>query len=323
MKVTPVAAGTIATETLGKTSPERLEAAKAAFSGETPVSLKPSDTPIDPQVARAQESIRKIKMRTNVTPESNFVPTHNAILDTTVEQPAQDVTKPIDPQLAALAKAKRAIQVKEMEIKRREEALALQPKSDVVERLKSDPLSVLRENGITYDQLTDAILKDGQQFDPKALRAEIKEELKKEFTQEFTTRDELAEQQVLKSIQYEADQLVKQGDEFEGIRETGQTKEITNLIHTVYKKGWPDKQLEPGYIMSVEEAAPYVEAQIVEDAKPLTKLKKIQNLFQPAPVTPQPRTQQMRTLTNRDSTAAPMTAKQRAIAAFNGTLRKG
>src|ERR1035437_5139765 len=70
MKITPIAQagqvqGNIST---GSVTPDKKAAAVAAFEG-SETRITQSDSYIDPQVAKANESIRKIKMRTNASPD--------------------------------------------------------------------------------------------------------------------------------------------------------------------------------------------------------------------------------------------------------------
>ena len=76
MKVSPVAAGTdrgpVNLEEGHSAGNERIQRAKAILSGQDPTQVpqKAQDT----QVERAQNSIRKMKMRTNVTPKPYLPP---------------------------------------------------------------------------------------------------------------------------------------------------------------------------------------------------------------------------------------------------------
>lgn len=326
MKITPLAAGASSGQSLApetSVSPSRREAAKQAFLGESPANISPSDTHVDPQVKRMEENKRKIKMKTNASPEryEHELAPESVIPDKIEEtKPPDEVTQPISPQFAALAKQRRAIQVKEMEIAAREKALAESKPSDgidLVAKLKADPLGVLQEAGVTYEQLTEAILSGQSGVNPElqALKAKI-DALEKGLDTKLTERDSQAEQQVLAEMRRETDRLVAEGDDFEMIREMRKQPAVTELIHRTWK--------QTGEILDVAEAAGFVEKQLVDDYSKLARLKKIQGQLAPAPVpVQQPQGQrQMRTLTNRDTASVPMSAKARAIAAFHGTLKK-
>jgi len=340
MKVSPLAQGTgvpaASDSSLGRTAdPAKLERAKAIAQGQSVEALP------DAQAERVQQNIKKIKMKTQVSqnrheftePEMPQVE-ESPIVDTNEQAPVVEETKPLSPQFAALAKAKRALQVKERELAQREEALKSAPAGeDWKANLKANPLSVLQDAGVTYEQLTEAILNSqNAPIDPNKLRSELKEELKKELLNEFGTRDQQAEQQVLSEMKREVLGLTSEGDDYQAIREAKAEQQVVNLVHRVWQKGWPDKGYPPGYVMDVTEAAQYVEDQLIEEALPFAKLKKVQSRLTPAeeaeqavqnPAVPKPNTKIMRTLTNRDN-ASPtgMDRRSRAIAAMLGTLKR-
>lgn len=339
MKISPVAAG--ATPTVNpnegmSASPERMERAKAVLSGQSPDSVP---TKTDPQVDRAQSSIKKLKMRTNanptqvtteatvpVTPENNLVTDKT---DTIEQTPAAtEETKPLSPQFAALAKQKRALQLKEQELVAREKAFSTQStdKTSLEEyrgRIKANALSVLMEEGVTYDQLTEQILAQGQGNEHiAALQAEIKA-LKEGVDQKFTDRDTATEKQVLNQIKFEADQLIAKGDDFEMIREAGYAPKVVELIHRTFK--------DTGELLETTEAANLIENALLEDSLKWAKIKKVQSKLNPTPPPveqPQtvqqdrPNTKVMRTLTNRDGASSiSMSKRDRAIAAMEGRLK--
>jgi hypothetical protein len=259
------------------------------------------------------ESIRKIKMQTNATPLTQALPTQ--VPNTTTE--AVEATQPMSPQLALLAKQRRALQVKERELLAKQKELETRTSgkpSIEVDRLKAEPLRVLLENGVTYDQLTEAILANQGSSEIDALKAEINS-LKTGLDQKFSDRDALAEKQVLAEMEREARQLIQQGEDFELVRETKRLPDVIQLISRTYK--------ETGEVLDVTEALKLVEAELFKDAEKLAMLKKVQSKFMPPIPQPQQRSSGMRTLTNKDTASVPMGAKQRAMAAFYGTLPRG
>lgn len=274
--------------------------------------------------------IRHLKMTTNATPERfmNLAPPPDTpaapikdpklgISDPNDLATAAAVTdEPLSPQLAAIARQKRALQVKERELRAREDALKAQvPVQGTgvdIARLKQEPLSVLIENGITYDQLTQALLAQQNGITPEQYRAlQMKvEALETGFDKKLTEREQQAEQQALTEMKREATRLSAQGEEFELIRETRSVPEVMRLIEQTYRK--------TGEVLDVAEACRLVEAELLKDVQRVVGLKKVSGQETPAaPVQPQSRPQ-MRTLSNRDTAVQPMSAKQRALAAFWG-----
>jgi hypothetical protein len=336
MKISPLAAGLagIPGQNLNQsTSNSKIEAAKQIAAGETPV----QQTIVDPQVARAETSIRKIKMKSDYSPErfndviaasqvqenTSEVTAPSATADVTEQVNATtEETKPLSPQFAALAKQRRALQVKERELADREKALESKSSTsggeDYKARLKSEPLRVLEEAGVTYDQLTEAILAQQGGINPEiqALKAEIKA-LKEGVDTKFTERETQAEQQVLNEMRREATILAKAGDTYEMVRETQSVPEVIELIHRTYK--------QTGEVLDVSEAMQLVEDHLVNETLKIANLKKIQSKITPAQesVQQQPQVKSgMKTLTNRDNAKPILDRRSRAIAAMQGTLKK-
>lgn len=285
----------------------------------------PQLTPmVDAQAERIQ-NVRALKMSTNATPGSmpptSEAPPEEALSKTDTDDPAEgtvEATQPLSPQLAALAKQKRALQVKERELADREKALASQPSTQdghiSLADLKSEPLRVLLENGVTYDQLTEAILADQNGgSEVRSLQAKV-ENLEKGIDEKLLARDQKAEAAVYAEIEREAKQLAAEGETFELVRATGSIPDVMKLVKRVWE--------EQGEVMTAQEALQAIEDELITESLKLAALKKVQGRLQPeAPPAPQPQLRP-RTLTNRDGTVQPMTPKQRALLAFRGELKK-
>jgi hypothetical protein len=262
-----------------------------------------------------------IQMRTNHTPLPNeqFINESQKPLITNPNGnvAAVEATKQLDPQLARIAKQRRQLQLKEQELLTREKALQSVPQSQGidVERLKSEPLNVLIENGVTYDQLTEAIIKGQGNSEVNALRAKLAS-LEKGIDQKFEEQNAQARQQVLVEMKNEAIQLARASDEFELVREMRSVPDVVRLIERTYDK--------TGEILSVPQAMRLVENELFKDAQRIARAKKLQGMQRPQmQAQPQQRQYQgMRTLTNRDTATVPLSPKQRAMAAFYGNLKR-
>ncbi len=269
---------------------------------------------------------RSLRMNTNATPGrpdaqiEELPPAPLPISDTSdPTKAAPEATEPLSPQFVALAKQRRALQQERQEFERKKaEAEAAPAQGGGIDRarLKSDPLGVLLEEGVTYDQLTEAILANqsggGAEF--AALKAEIKA-LKEGVDKQLTDRDTQAEQQVLSEMKKEATALAAEGEDFEMVRETGSIPAVMTMIERTYR--------ETGEVLDVKEAMQCIEDELVTESLKIAGIKKVQGRMQPpAPAQQQQRPQQMRTLTNRDTAVQPMSRKQRALAAFRGELPK-
>lgn len=261
----------------------------------------------------SQENIRVLKMATNATPLQYMSPQGEPAI--AQAGAVDEATQPLSPQLAQLAKQRRAIQ-KEKEEWEKQKSQQQPARTDVIDlsRLKSEPLKVLLENGVTYDQLTQAILGNQENSEVGTLRQKI-EALEKGIDQRFSDKDLQAEKQVMAEMDREAAKLISQSDEYELIRETRSRPLVMKLIERTWKEGQE--------VLDVPEALRLVEDELFKDQLKLQKIKKLQSqqTLPPQQMTQQ-RPQGMRTLTNRDTASVPMTAKARALAAFYGTLKR-
>ncbi len=260
--------------------------------------------------ATPQPNARIIRMQTGNPNEEPSIPASN---DTATVAPED--TQPLSPQFAALAKQRRALAVEKRAFEAQKKALQDQSATQAggidLARFKSDPLGVMLEHGVTYQQLTDAVLanRDGSQIQDLQNKLKAMEE---GFDKKLTDRDQQSKKAALAEMQREATQLIAAGDDYELVRETRRLPDVMTLIERTYD--------ETGEVLQVRDALKLVEDELFKDSLRLAKLKKIQAQFVPPTPEPQPQQthRQMRTLTNRDTAQAPMNWRQRAIAAANG-----
>lgn len=342
MKVVPITgsngAQTSVNQTEGRSaSVDKVARAKAAAAGSDPNKVETSND--SPRSALA--SPRSIKMKTQSTPAPrDYIPeaaveataVQNAAVSDTSESTlaVTEVTKPLDPQIAAFQKRERAVQVKEAAVTKREEALAEKEKSGttletaIQAEVESDPLGFLFKRGWDFARLTEQVKRSTEGMGPALTKVET--ELRKEIKglkESLETKDkvqaeseEAAYQQSLTQIQKDADKLIASDDAYQMIRETGSNKEVTKLIKRIFD--------QDGEILDVTEALNLVEADLIEQGLKFAKIPKVQKTLTPEQVQqtqtaqyPAQNTRVMRTLTNRDSASSVPTAKERAIAAFH------
>lgn len=283
----------------------------------------------NPQPSRV-DSVRSLRMNTNATPladnrfmqmqqqqaqnqNQNQLPINS---DNEHTQEVVEATQPLSPQLALLAKQRRALQ-REREAFEQEKAQPRSTGTDMVDlaRLKSEPLSVLLENGVTYDQLTEAIMNNQSNSEINELKAKL-EAIEKGVDEKFNQKSQDERKQVISEMTREAQQLVNLSDDFELVREMKSIPQVITLIERTYD--------DTGEILDVSEALRLVEEELFKDVQRMTGFKKIQQ--QMNPITQQQVQNQaqqrqqgtMRTLTNRDTASIPVSKKQRALAAFYG-----
>lgn len=249
---------------------------------------------------------------------------------------AKPVEDKLSPKFAALARREKQLRERDRQIQEREQRLAekeskLLDPAQLKQRLQESPLETLEEFGMTYDQLVQGALNQPSPQDREimALKKEIaaiKQDQENGKVQ-ATQAQEAAVQQAMKQLGTEAALLVDGGTDYETIKEMGAIEAIPLLIKEVF-----DSQ---GILMTVEEAAKEVEAQLLEEALKHAQLKKVQEKLKamsapPAPEAPKStdkptQSQPSKTLTNAMSqTSKPLTQKERrerAILAFKGLLK--
>lgn len=236
-----------------------------------------------------------------------------------------------------LAQQEQQWKAKEAELRAREEALTNQPKFDTTQyiskdRFLNDPVGVMEETGLTYDQLTQKLL-NPVQTDPRMqamvqkLEAKIAElEKQTENTQKTYQEQQTAQYQAaIKQIEADVKSLVYTDPSFEAIKAAKATKDVVQLIEETYK--------QDGVLLSVEDAAKQVEDFLTEEYTKLANINKIKQRIAQASApraqttsvkTPeqQPKQQQpMKTLTNATSSSRQLTAREKAILAFKGELK--
>jgi hypothetical protein len=255
-----------------------------------------------------------------------------------VESESRAVTPDTSSELRALARRERALRqqaqkrsqeykIRESELLAKEQALKSKEQSYETgyipkEALKQNPLKVLADAGVSYDELTQAVLNQGA-INPaqEAALSELKAEIRalREANEEIKAKQEETQtnqyQAAIKQIKQDAQALVRQDPQFELIRATRSLNDVVELITRTYD--------ETGVVMDVEDAAMEVEKYLEQETEKLAKTKKLQQRFagqqaqKPKAEEPKPR---MKTLTNGNSHLSQLSPKERAILAFKGQL---
>lgn len=361
MKITPVA-GPSTIPISGTDSPRQkaaVERATAAFMKGTPAEKPPSQglsTPNPSFTPQSQEPMSEFEKALQAqNRQRNNIQEPEAIaqgVESDVTLPSEESkevakeevpTEKLSSQYAILARKEKANRMREQQLRQRESNLkareaALSPSkpeapsfdpSKYIERekLMQNPFGVLTEQGLTYDQLTEAAMNAPSpqhlalMNQVKAMEAKIAKmtEDQESSKKTFQEQQDQGRKQALKQIKYDVTNLVNANPDYETIKETGSIDDVVELIDVTLKKD--------GIYLSVDEAARQVEEYLAEEAFKLTRLKKIQQRLQPkAPSvekpTEQPQQQQMKTLTNSVSASRQLSARERAILAFNGKLSK-
>lgn len=356
MKVTPQSA--VPSAVTAKTSTQTSSTARAiaAFNAasQAPNKQPEAQTPVKNANQVQPEELSAIKASSQPaqsTQSDNIEPTQQVDAQEATDAPpapakVEEKEDPLSTQYALLARKEKAlrakVQAQESAAKAREEALlareeAIKAKesdysSNYIQksRLKSDPLSVLAEEGVSYEELTKAILSPQVQQDPRLLAEleKIKEEVRQAREQQelnkksYEDQQKQAYNQAVSQIRNEVTRLVTTDPDFETIKETGSVNDVVELIEKTFQS--------EGVLLSVEDAAKEVEEYLVDEALKLARITKIKNRLQPVekPVqkqqqstVPAKQQQPMKTLTNSIGTSPKLNAKQRAMLAFEGKLK--
>lgn len=235
--------------------------------------------------------------------------------------------KALDPHHEALAKKESAIRARERDLQAKEAALEAKIKSEIEEalkqyraKLKSSPLDVLNEEGLTYDQLVEQAV---QQADPNyqttrsmQQKLETIEANQKRFEEESKKSADSQREAAVRQITYDVQELIEADPSFETIKATGSIQDVVDLITKQFD--------ETGKLLSIDQAAKLVEDELFEEAIKIASLTKVKDKLKPQ-LSPelvnnakQQPIQQVTTLTNQMTSKRPMTARERAIARFKG-----
>lgn len=292
--------------------------------------------------AQSQETTENIN---NVTPiEDTTTPAVEAKppqVDPETDKKFQELTRQERIARAKVVKMQTEMKAAQDALNAREAALAareakLDPTQYIEKsRFKADPLSVMAENEVSYDTVTEQLLKH-QPKDPRVeaqisrLEQTIKNlEAKLDNGEKAQAEQRTADyQNALKQIERDTTQLVKSDPEtYEAIAKTGSEKAVTKLIERTYR--------EAGVLLSIEEAAEQVEEELVEQGiKTYSNIDKIKKRLAATAnastatakpqdkkieaAKPQQTQPQMKTLTNAQASTRKLSARERALLAFKG-----
>lgn len=271
-------------------------------------------------------------------------PTELSAEDTSDTQAESKPDPELERRFQKIAQQERALRAKiqqqniklkqrEAELQKREEALKQTTQAPDLsnyiakDRIKADALGVLEEAGVSFDEFTNQAL-NRQPTDPRVLNTINKLNEKIDRLEQEAQANKAAQidqqkqsyQAAIKQIKSDATALVNSDPEFETVKVMGAINDVVELI---------EKEFEAtGNVLSVEEAAKEVENYLVEEGMKITQIEKIRkrmaasnaSQLKPEKKT-QPTPQPQRTLTNATSSSRPLTAKERAILAFEGKLK--
>lgn len=291
------------------------------------------------QVGQTQGAVAPIKMTQTTQAHGPTHPIASPSTQSPNPVPVEPQTSPeaakttedplISSKFAALARKEKALRMKYTEFQQKESELkGLQEEiakaRSFREQLKSDPLTVLNQEGITYDQLVNRAVNPASQEvimlqrELAALKGTI--ERQQEDSQKIqTSQREQAEKQVSMDVKG----LISSDPAYETVKDMGAEDAVTQLIVRTYD--------EDGILLTVDSAAKQVNDYLTAELKRIYEAPSAKKLFTPpAPVEPPKQTTQKNT-TLSNSMAATTSPKptrtwaerrRDAILAAQGKLNK-
>jgi len=148
---------------------------------------------------------------------------------------------------------------------------------DLPGRLKKEPLKVLEESGLTFEQLAQMVLNDGAPTPDMQIKEALSpfekqiEELKKKLEEKEAKEQEEKLESALQKFMGQITDLVNNDPNYELIR----ANDAVNLVYEVIEQ----HHSETGEILGNKEAADAVEEYLLEEAKKLIDRDKVKKLM--------------------------------------------
>jgi len=193
-----------------------------------------------------------------------------------------------DPQLsakfAALARKEKAIRLRYQEIQQKEQEMVklqadIEKERQFHQRLKTDPLDVLNEEGITFEQLVSRAraVVDPVQQEVLTLQSQVRalEEMLKRQQEESQKGQQIQREQALKQISMDVKELITSNPAYETVKDMGAEEAVTQLIATTYD--------EDGVLLTTDQAAKQVEEYLQAEALRVAGIPSIKKKLIPAP----------------------------------------
>lgn len=273
-----------------------------------------SVTPAQAQMlASGKDTAQQVRSRDDE--RAKFYQNQNAPQSTLHENTLSEPTKPpevagdgsMSERLALLARKEKAFSSKMLDLKAQEEkfkAREAEIQSSYIpkQKLVDDPFSVLKDNGLSYDQLTEKLLAQQNGQDPMILdlQSQIKElrDLLSEQKSTVENKEKQSYEQAVEVQRKAVKSLVESDSQFELINATNSHEDVVDMIVKTFK--------DENVLLSPMEAAQKIEASLMEEAFKLASVNKIkaklgmpsENLSQAKEVAPK----ETSTLTNRMQT---------------------
>jgi hypothetical protein len=217
---------------------------------------------------------------------------------------------------AALSRKEKAIRQREVQLQRQMQQLeqrlqAAEAQSKEIEtykslpdRLKREPLKVLEESGLKFEQLAEMVLNDGKPTQDMLLNEYEKKvmlkvkELEDKLAQKELKEAEEREAAAIEGFKAQLTDFVNKTEDYELIRANDAVDVVFEVIEAHHA--------ETGEILSNKEASDMVEEYLLEEAKKLVDREKVKKLLQPSEAPKKPVASQTgaKTLSNAQAAQA-------------------
>lgn len=220
-------------------------------------------------------------------PETELPP----VAEVKAEEPAK--ADPLGPKFVALSRKEReirekskALTTKEAELQKRLQDMEARSKSEktLAEKFKENPLAALQEIGLTYDQLSEIVLNDGNptmdmKLERRAKELESKtlseiEQLKKQIAEKEEKEAQERYNQTINNFKMQIrNEVSGNEDKYELIK----AHEAYDLVMEVMQEFYNTNET----LMDLNQALEAVEAHLEDEARQILKLKKFQTSSTP------------------------------------------
>lgn len=245
-------------------------------------------------------TVDPIKLTAKTTP----TPSTTQRTDLTNQQPPAANPSPVAPEVtatpvaqgdeisgkfAALARKEKALRAKWQEIANQEaEFKAMKAEAEAFkkykERIKAEPLHLLNEEGITYDQLVktavDLVNPDPTKTEVNSLKKEL-ESLKQiisKQSEDNQTYQKTQREQAEKQVTSEVQSLISSNPSYETVKDFGYEEAVTQLIFKTYD--------EEGIRLDTATAAQQIEDFLKAEVDRINGIPSVKKRLQPVPETP-------------------------------------
>lgn len=235
------------------------------------------------------------------------------------EEPKQE--DQFAPKFAALSRKEKALRQREEQLEARLAELEEKTKNldseyggykNIKNRLQTEPLKVMEESGLTFDELTKMILENDGAPTPDMQIKHLREELDGKYSKELEAlKQELKEkEEQSQQKQYQdtiEDYMVELGEHISDNSDRYEMIKASDAVDLVYQVV-EEHYNETGKILSNDEACEHVENYLLEEAKKYLNLSKVKSLLGSEEPTEKPvkaPRQSSVTLSNADASEVP------------------